>query len=325
MYAIKGNACDTVKILLEYGADYQRGNCHQQTPLMYASYYGFTQLVEQLCTAGADCNATCNKGWTPLQYAVAYDTLTDEPLLLYSNQTSTPTKRILGNKQQQLCGSLYEKQLFNSTLKIDDPKEISLLAVLLKTVSSNQQDRSVETPTATSRVPCWITPSERACSVVELLINAGADVNHESPDGFTPVLLAIKNHNSDAIALLAQAGASMNATNGNNSTPLYAAVEQNKRELIEMIILYGGDVNQQDNCGRTPLHHAVIENKLGALTTLMQHNASTALPDACGMTPLDYARINNNHKAIKRLLMKKDTPSLWGSLLSFLQFPVRGE
>jgi ankyrin repeat protein len=57
MIAAAEGHTDTVKLLLEKGADANARNSYGRTSLMFASSYGFTQIAELLIRAGADVNA----------------------------------------------------------------------------------------------------------------------------------------------------------------------------------------------------------------------------------------------------------------------------
>ena len=66
--ALHGHA-NVVDALIEVGADIEATNRAGVTALMYASQYGHNEIVTALIKAGADVNAADSLGWTPLLHA----------------------------------------------------------------------------------------------------------------------------------------------------------------------------------------------------------------------------------------------------------------
>ena len=57
---------ETVKLLLDKGADINKGDTNGKTALMWAAHYGRFQVVELLLKSGADVKAKDNKDHTAL-------------------------------------------------------------------------------------------------------------------------------------------------------------------------------------------------------------------------------------------------------------------
>ena len=62
----ENSSYDTIKALIDAGADVNVKDNNGTTALMYAVYYGNTEIVKTLIAAGADVNAKDNNGFTTL-------------------------------------------------------------------------------------------------------------------------------------------------------------------------------------------------------------------------------------------------------------------
>lgn len=89
---------------------------------------------------------------------------------------------------------------------------------------------------------------------LKALLDAGMDPNIRDYDrGATPLHLAANKGNVEAIELLIDAGADVNAANKRGRTPIHALIEMRFYKIVLWLIKYcGGDPFQADSRGLTP-------------------------------------------------------------------------
>lgn len=156
-----------------------------------------------------------------------------------------------------------------------------------------------------------------ATDAVELLIGAGADVNHIDIDGWTPLLKICLFYSPmcDAVInVLINAGADVkyHFKDIPGSTPLAnlfmtsdAPVTAN---IVRIFIKAGADVNETNSYGSTPLMHACwIDNiNTDILAAFMEGRPNLSLTNIYGDTALKILRKNKNAtNDMIRLLSKK--------------------
>lgn len=74
-------------------------------------------------------------------------------------------------------------------------------------------------------------------------IENGADINiQEEWNGYTPLHLAVLDHNLDMVNLLIENGASVNVVNNSNETPLYKAIEFGYFRIAKILIENKADI-----------------------------------------------------------------------------------
>lgn len=167
-----------------------------------------------------------------------------------------------------------------------EPKKVA--AVLRTKPNVNELNDTGFTPL------CYATShDDRKSKIVELLIQAGADVNIACGGREeTPLHLAADSGDAASVKLLLAAGARVNARNFQGSTPLYVAADSSSPEVVALLLKAGAEVDARGVGGNTPLLNA-MSNGSGeparAITELLL--AAGADPNASGGygTPLTAA------------------------------------
>jgi len=182
-----------VKMLLDAGAKVDSANADGETALMMAISEGDVSIVQMLVNAGANVNAVEKfHNQTPLMYAAAAD------------RNAGPMVKFLLSKGADVKPR---------ALYTDWPSQV--------TSEPRTQYRSVGGLNAllyAARSGCY------AC--VEDLIAAGADVNRPTPEGITPLMIALDNQHNDVAKLLMDKGANLNVWDWWGRTALWIAVDR---------------------------------------------------------------------------------------------------
>jgi uncharacterized protein len=191
--AVKVADARMVKMLLDAGAGTEGANEDGQTALMLAIKIGALPVVETLVKAGANVNVVEKfEDQTPLMWAA------DAP-----KNAGEIVKLLLAKGAGVKPRALYR----------DWPSQI--------TSEPRAQYRPVGGLTAllyAARSGCY------AC--VEALIGAGADVNVPTPEGVTPLMIALDNDHNDVAKLLLDRGADPNVWDWWGRTALYIAIDR---------------------------------------------------------------------------------------------------
>lgn len=119
--------------------------------------------------------------------------------------------------------------------------------------SSSQNMRSCETP-------LHMAADQGHELVVEALIEAGANINAKTAQGFTPLHHATYNNSLTMTKLLISKGAKIDAQSNDGSTPLHYAAFSGNTEIVKLLLSYRADPTLQDNYLQTPLKTALEGN-----------------------------------------------------------------
>lgn len=108
--------------------------------------------------------------------------------------------------------------------------------------------------------------------IVEMLINAGADVNAKDSFGNTTLRIAAGSRNKDIAKLLIDAGADVNAKDSSGNTTLRIAVGD--KDITKLLIDAGADVNAKDSSGNTALTIAAYAGSEDVVELLIKAGAN---------------------------------------------------
>jgi len=117
-------------------------------------------------------------------------------------------------------------------------------------------------------------------------IRCGVDVDsRDSEHGETALMFALTRNRDTVVEILLQAGADVNARDQRLFTPLVFA----HGLAVERLIRAGADVNARDDEGRTVLMRALTDADFDKCVVLIDNGADVSLQDDDGNTALTVA------------------------------------
>ncbi len=277
--ALYGNA-ESVRILLEHGADPNVRNKSEATPLIYGAY-DFDK-ARLLVEKGADINAHSTSGMTPLLIAVSVHGNTETVRYLLEKGADAKAVDARGSDALEDAAFKGDAEMIRLLLaKGADPRRADQggFTALLDALNSADPAR------------------------VRMLIDAGSDVNAANTFSgkvkngpidlvhLTPVFLAAPDAQPPVVKALLTAGAHVNEPDQRKLTPLMVAVatDQPKLATIHWLIDAHADVNAKDRNGESVLDWALKFRNPEVLAILKEAGAQPAKPFTAPLRPADFA------------------------------------
>ena len=109
--------------------------------------------------------------------------------------------------------------------------------------------------------------------LLEVLINAGAEINTKALDSTTPLHHCSQVLNKRVCEFLLIHGADVNAEDFIHRTPMHAAARNRYANVVGSLKKYGGIINVRDKYGYTPLHYASMYDNDVVVKSLLEYGA----------------------------------------------------
>ncbi len=137
-----------------------------------------------------------------------------------------------------------------------------------------------------------------ATGQVGALLDAGAQADARSPDGFTPLQLAAYFGAPAAAALLVERGADVDAVadNPQRIAPLHAAVAGRRPEVVRLLLAAGATPDARQHGGWTPLLAAAQHGHTEMAQALLDAGADPTVANDEGVRPAELARAHGHHE-----------------------------
>jgi ankyrin repeat protein len=285
--AAKAANSEIVALLLKAGAEVDAANADGETALMLSARTGSVDVAKQLIDAGADVNA--QESWrqqTALMWAAegAFPAVVD---LLIAHGADVHARAATNDWGSQITS----------------------------------EPRAQYRPTG--GLTALLYAARSGCTAcAKSIIAAGEAIDRPTPDGVTPLMIAIDNYEFDTAKALLDAGANPHLADWWGRTALYLAVDMNTyvpregaphprsknttaMDLVNALLAAGVEVNTQLNfhrpgrggnsqrfvddlltTGASPLLRASIMHDEPAMRALLAAGAQVDLPNVMGVTPL---------------------------------------
>jgi quinoprotein dehydrogenase-associated probable ABC transporter substrate-binding protein len=146
--------------------------------------------------------------------------------------------------------------------------------------------------------------------MVTYLVEHHADVNGKDSDGWTPMMTAAWVDNADLVQFLSAHKADLNTKNAQGLTPLGIASEYGKDVALVALLQAGSDVNERIGSGYTPLMLAVAGLSDRSAKALLDHGANVNATNQGGVTALMIAAASNQADMVRLLIKSGADPSV---------------
>ena len=317
----------TVKMLVDAGADVRATDAERDTCLTLAAYHGHTDIVRYLvsfpevdlnhqeinnCTtlycavqekhadmvqvlidAGADIEIKTDSGRSPLHVASIEGALATVKMLVKAGADVRATDA-KGNTCLILaacCGHTDTVRYLVGLPEVDlNHQKISNYTALHVAVSRKHADvvqvlidagADIETRGALGSSPLHLASDLGELATVKMLVEAGADVRATDDKGATCLMFAAYHGHTDTVRyLVGFPEVDLNHQGKMNRTALLLAVHQRHAEVVQVLIDAGADIEIRTDEGRSPLHQASISGELTTVKMLVEAGADVRATDA---------------------------------------------
>ena len=141
-------------------------------------------------------------------------------------------------------------------------------------------------------------------TVMQLLLEKGADVEAKDICGRTPLRWAAYSGHAIVVQLLLEKGADVEARDDNGRTALRLAARAGHEVVVQLLLEKGADVEAKDNSGRTLLGWAAYGGHAAAVQLLLEKGADVEARDKDERTALRLAA-KAGHEVVVQLLLEK--------------------
>ena len=270
---------ESVKWLIDHGADPNIANSIGEQPLDRALLLGYMKVARTLCENGASPNAITEDDMTVLIKAM--DRGKQESVDFLLSFKFDPNFKCKGDRTAMHMAAT-------------KANETAAKALLAAGANINAADEKGRTPldyvdeSRNAQFAAWLR-SQGAKPGVQKLDDA------DIAKGNTPILLAV-NYRKDIVALKNSIEASpklVDQRNNDGDTPLIEAVEAGWIEGADVLVAAGADIKLKTRSGRSLLSIAVETGKLPVIKWAAGRGLSIEEPDSGGTMPLIRAAGKN--------------------------------
>ncbi len=156
----------------------------------------------------------------------------------------------------------------------------------------------------------WLSPLmfARSAPVIEVLIEAGADINSRDFVGRT-ALAHVLQHSVEGVKVLSDNGADLNTKDRDGFTPLHIAVRWGRVKSAFFLASAGANLSLQDKKGNTALHSAIYHNKAKIARFLIDAGADTEVVNLEGKRAFDIAHMSGKKELIDVFEVDAEKPT----------------
>ncbi|KAF2639800.1 ankyrin, partial [Massarina eburnea CBS 473.64] len=299
-WAASEGKAEAVEFLLDHGADIEAKCSRGRTPLILAAEAGHEQVAKVLCTHGANLNTRSRNGGTCLTWAACRNHVEVLEFLL-AQKVDIEAQDNKGHTALSLSAHF-------GHLKIHSP---SMLPVLI------ENGANVHASYKSEASALHAAAAEGNLEALEFLIGLGMDMEKQTLKGYTPLACSLTWGQEKVALALLKAGADATwTTRQQYQTALHFAASNGMKDAVVEILKQPVQVNARDKHGWTALNEVCTKNTkgtLGIVSALLDAGANIELPHPNGDHPLHIALANENEEVAELLIDRGASITALGS------------
>ena len=293
------------ELLIREGADVNVKECKSQNTALTMAVRVCTdmRIIRLLLESGADVNSRDVDGYTPLMWASSMgDCELIQCLIDFGAKVNLVGKYnvtaliIACVNEHRACVVQLAKAGadVNGTLQVASQKGcLPQIELLLQAGADvNESDEFGVTPLMEAA-------SQGRSECVRHLIKEGADVNRLDRDGNSALVYSVMEGNRDCVSILLDAGADVNINY--DSVPLLLAAALARPKCLQVLLESGADVNIVNRDGNTALMLAAYLGHVNCMKVLLAAGADVNVMDTGGNTALTCAQRKKRRKCLQLL------------------------
>ena len=283
---------EVTQLYIELGADVNAKCLDGMTPLMYAAQSGQIECLKMLLESGAKTTLTDNHGNTTYIWAVIPKQ--NKPVVKETISCLVDNDPNFNMQDLNLSNDFGDTPLMYAAYHGNEESVNALVQA-----GANLECRNESLCTALM----YAAHNEAGNSeCVELLLKSGADVNARNADGRTSLLFACLAGNHRRVQLLLDAGASVNSCDYEGNSALSVASMGGHTYIVDLLLSSGADVNSRNIDSRTALLLACQTGNHRIAAALLEAGADVNACDFDGKSALCLACMGGFGRLVKLLL-----------------------
>jgi uncharacterized protein len=223
LWAVYRSDHELVAALLQRGAQPDSANVLGATPLTEAVRLADAALVDLLLEAGANPNLGNDDDQTPLMLAARAGSLPVAKLLVKAGATVNTAERLRGQTALMWAAAAGSAEVVE--FLIAHKAEIEVRAARNDWGNQITSEPRAQYRPAGGLTPLLYAAREGCADCVRHLLKGGADIDRPTPEGVTPLMVALDNMHFELAGLLLDEGANIHVADWWGRTALYVALD----------------------------------------------------------------------------------------------------